>query len=274
MFSISYALLAASAFSAFQAGLSCRHVPARSRSSGPAEQEPARLLPDLHSSKHRQATLRQHGQPSPPAQSQGHGKPPAASLGSGRTLAASQTAEQGPGQSQGPSKLPKGSRGSSAQQGWVPEEAGAFQADKDEHAGLQSVHNMPQSKLGGDPQPSPPPPLPVKAHPHSRVDKTLTAPDTMSQQQQQQQVNDQQYTALQHSQHGATSSRVDLVQQAKISFEQSTSQQQTREMETWGSRDAGVLLQACLHRFVRPETLHRWTCSRSANLLSVSVLSS
>ena len=81
------------------------------------------------------------------------------------------------------------------------------------------------------------------------------------QQQQQHQVDEQQYTALQHSQHG-TVSGVDLVQQAKISFERSTSLQQVREVESWGSRNAGVLLQACLHGFVRPETLHRWTCSR------------
>ena len=150
----------------------------------------------------------------------------------------------------------------------MPEEAGAFQADEEEHAGLQSVQGLPQ-ELGGDPLPSPPPPLPVKAHPYSRVNNTLTGHDTMTQQQQD---DEQQYNALQHAQHGATSG-VDLVQQAKISFERSTSQQQTRAVETWGGKDAGVLLQACLHRFVRPETLHRWTCSRSANQLSVCILS-
>ena len=229
-----------------------RQMPDRSRGSGSTVEEPARLLPVLHGSKHRQAPLRQHGQPTPPAQFHGLGKPPAASLGSGRTLAASHTTDLGQAQSLGPGKLAKGSRGSSTEQGWMPEEAGAFQADEDEHAGLQSLQGMPQGELGGDPLPSPPPPLPVKAHPYSRLTQ---------QQQQQQQVDEQQYSAAQQSQHGAISG-VDLIMQAKVSFQRSTSQQQSRGVETWGSRDAGVLLQACLHRFVRPETLHRWTCSR------------
>ena len=240
--------------------LPCRHIPDRSGGSGSTVEEPARLLPVTHSSKHRQAGLRQRGQPNSTAQSQ---KPPVASLGSGRMLAASHTADQEQAWSLGPGKLAKTSRGSSTEQGWVPEEAGAFQVDDEEHAGLQSVRGMPQGELVGDAVPSPPPTLPVKAHPHSRLDNTLTAHDsaTRQRQQKQQEIHEQQYSALQHSQHGAITG-VDLAQQAKISFEQSTSQQQLREVETWGSGDAGVLLQASLHRFVRPETLHRWTCSR------------
>ena len=258
-------------------------MPDRSRGGEGADVEHARLLPVLHSSKHRQAALRKRDKPTtshPPNQSQGLGKPPVASQGSGRTLAASQAAEQWQAQSQGPGKLQRGSWGSSTEPGWVAEAPGAIQADEEEDPGLLSVAaqsaGAPQTDAGGDTVPSPPPPLPVRAHPYSHHDDASTAHDRMTQQQRQQQQQQQQhesdqeqYTGPQQNQHGAAAA-VDLAQQARRSFERSTSQQQTRGVETGGGRDAGVLLQACLHRFVRPETLHRWTCSRLAcDFLSV-----
>ena len=150
----------------------------------------------------------------------------------------------------------------------MAEEPGVTPAgdEEEEGHGVLSGDGLAHGEPGGEPGglPSPPPPLPVKAHPHSHLENTAQDPVTQQQQQQQpQQSSEQQHTGLQQEQHGVTG-RVDLAQQAKISFERSASQQQTREVDTGGgsSKGGSVLLQACLHRFVRPETLHRWTCSR------------
>lgn len=199
----------------------------------PSEVMPPQLLPVLQSSRHRQAAQRQRNKPSlPPTQSQGLSKPPVASQGSGRVLDASQ-------------------RETPAKQAGVPHR-------EEEDLGL-----LPMAAAGGRPVPSPPPPLPVKAHPHSRPADASATQDTVIQQRQlQQQQHQHQYdvqlAAVEQTQTGAG----DSAQQAVRRFEQSISQQETRGVETGGGGGSGVLLQACLHRFVRPETLHRWTCSR------------
>ncbi|KAL3130987.1 Ubiquitin C-terminal hydrolase 22 [Trebouxia sp. C0009 RCD-2024] len=212
-----------------------RSMPERGTGSeaAPSEVMPPQLLPVLQSSRHRQAAQRQRNKPSlPPTQSQGLSKPPVASQGSGRVLDASQ-------------------RETPAKQAGVPHR-------EEEDLGL-----LPMAAAGGRPVPSPPPPLPVKAHPHSRPADASATQDTVIQQRQlQQQQHQHQYdvqlAAVEQTQTGAG----DSAQQAVRRFEQSISQQETRGVETGGGGGSGVLLQACLHRFVRPETLHRWTCSR------------
>ncbi len=102
--------------------------------------------------------------------------------------------------------------------------------------------------------PAPPPPMPVKADPNSKVDTTHEA---VQQQHTQQQLTQQQ----QQGQVGVPEG-LDLARQARDGFEQSVSQKETRRVEEGVGDGTAVLLQACLHRFVRPETLHRWVCSR------------
>ena len=90
--------------------------------------------------------------------------------------------------------------------------------------------------------------MPVKADPNGKVDTTHEAVQQQPTQQQQGQVG--------------VPEGLDLARQARHGFEQSVSQKETRRVETGGTDGTSVLLQACLHRFVRPETLHRWVCTR------------
>ncbi len=102
--------------------------------------------------------------------------------------------------------------------------------------------------------------MPVKADPNSKVDTTHEA---VQQQLTQQQLTQQQQQQQQQQQgQVGVPEGVDLARQARDGFEQSVSQKETRRVEEGGGDGTAVLLQACLHRFVRPETLHRWVCSR------------
>lgn len=99
----------------------------------------------------------------------------------------------------------------------------------------------------------PPQPMPVKADPDSQP-----PPDELAQG-----AADHQYShhQQQQQQDGATGG-VRLARQARESFERSVSQQEIKRAGIVAGDSGAVLLQACLHRFVRPETLHRWVCSR------------
>ena len=100
----------------------------------------------------------------------------------------------------------------------------------------------------------PPQPMPVKADPDSQPPHDELA----------QGAADHQFShhqQLQQQQDGATGG-VGLARQARESFERSVSQQEMKRAGIVAGDSGAVLLQACLHRFVRPETLHRWVCSR------------
>ena len=233
----------------------------RHNESAAAAAQPARLAPVLHSSKHRQAALFQHDRPaplSPSAQSQGPGGHSNASRGLGRTSSMAQGPGHGQDQMQGPGKMQRESLGSRSKQGWIPEGT-AEQIDPVTAETSQAV-GIPHAWSEG-PVPSPPPPLPVRADPSCHPNDGCTAQQPALHHHQQQQQQQQQYASLQQSQQVAMAG-TDMAQQASQRLQQSVSEQEVREVETGAGGSSGVLLQACLHRFVRPETLHRWTCSR------------
>ena len=105
----------------------------------------------------------------------------------------------------------------------------------------------------------PPPPMPVRTTPHSQP-----AQADSSQAQQQQHQQQQQHSSL--SQHDHVNGPVDAAQEAAERFQRSVSQQVVQALPCQGqglNATGAVGLQGCLHRFVHPETLSRWTCSRS-----------
>ena len=240
--------------------LSCRLNTSRHSESAATAAQPARLAPVLHSSKHRQAALIPHDRPaslSPSAQSQGPDRQPNASQGSGRASSAAQGSGQGGDQIQGPGRMQRGSLGSNRKQGWIPEGT-AEQIDAAKAETYQAA-DIPRAWSEG-PVPSPPPPLPVRADPTCHPNDDCRAQD-LAVHHQQQQHQQQQYASMQEGQQGAMAGS-DMAQQASERFQRCVSEQQVREVEAGGGEGSGVLLQACLHRFVRPERLSRWTCSR------------
>jgi len=214
-------------------------LPGRDGQSSAAASAP-RLTPVLHSSKHRQAALLKANPPSWGSDS----KPPDPSSlvqASGKLSNQSQASVKSQSQSQGSGRLQSQSQGS----GDAVQPASAVSSEPgDPDAKSQDWAAVP----------APPPPMPVKADPNSKVDTTHEAV--------QQQLTQQQLTQQQHQGQVGVPEGVDLARQARDGFEQSVSQKETRRVEVGGGDGTAVLLQACLHRFVRPETLHRWVCSR------------
>ncbi len=205
-----------------------------------------RLAPVLQSSRHRQAALLKHTQPpalepsDPQIQSQGSGK--------------LQKPSQGSGQPQSP---PEDPARPVLRTNPKPEPV----------VSSERVHPNGQSQDWSAVS-DPPSPMPVKADPNSHPPDDDDTAQQLSQQQHGQQQQQQQQQGGQNGVAGG----LDLAKQARESFERSVSQSETRGVEE-GSGDSGtVLLQACLHRFVRPETLHRWVCSRCAPFFLFSLL--
>ncbi|KAL0037564.1 hypothetical protein WJX77_002858 [Trebouxia sp. C0004] len=198
-------------------------LPGRNGESSAAASAP-RLTQVLHSSKHRQAALLSSKPSDPVSQVQGSGK-------------LSNQSQISQSQSQGSGRLQDASQGS----GMAVQPASAVSSEP----GNPDARSQDWAAV-----PAPPPPMPVKADPNSKVDATHEAVQQQLTQQQQQQ------------QHAGVPEGLDLARQARDGFEQSVSQKETRRVEEGGGDGTAVLLQACLHRFVRPETLHRWVCSR------------
>lgn len=92
--------------------------------------------------------------------------------------------------------------------------------------------------------------------------------DLQQQEQQQQQDSLLQQAQQQHSlpQHG-TPSDVDAAAQALERFQRSMEQQEVHAVPAALGGGGAVGLQGCLHRFVRPEMLCKWTCSRYGGML-------
>ena len=200
----------------------CSGLPERGGQSSAAASAP-RLTPVLHSSKHRQAALLS-SKPYDPLRKD-----------SGKLSNQSQGLVTSQGQSQGSGRLQDIFQGS----GDAAQPASAVSSEPGD-PGARSQ--------GWAADSAPPPPMPVKADPNSKVDTTHEAVQQQPTQQQQGQVG--------------VPEGLDLARQARHGFEQSVSQKETRRVETGGTDGTSVLLQACLHRFVRPETLHRWVCTR------------
>lgn len=214
----------------------CSGLPGRGGQSSAAASSP-RLTLVLHSSKHRQAALLKANPPSWGSDS----KPPDPSSlvqASGKLSNQSQGSVKSQSQSQGSGRLQHATQGS----------GNAVQPE----SAVSSEPGDPDAKSQG--WPAPPPPMPVKADPNSKVDTTHEAV--------QQQLTQQQLTQQQQQGQVGVPEGLDLARQAQDGFEQSVSQKETRRVEEGGGDGTAVLLQACLHRFVRPETLHRWVCSR------------
>ena len=207
----------------------CSGLPGRDSQSSAAASEP-RLTPVLHSSKHRQAN--------PPSRGSDLNPPDPSSLvqASSKLSNRSQGSVKSQSQSQGSGRLQYATQGS----GSAVQPASAVSsepADPDSRSQDWAAVS------------APPPPMPVKAEFDSRVDTTHEAVQQQLTQQQQQ------------GQFGVPEG-FDLARQARDGFQQSVSQKETRRVEEGVGDGTAVLLQACLHRFVRPETLHRWVCSR------------
>ena len=220
----------------------CSSLPGRDGQSSAAASAP-RLTPVLHSSKHRQAALLKANPPSWGSDS----KPPdplSQVQGSGKLNNQSQGSVKFQSQSQGSGRLQDNSQGS----GDAVQPASAVSSEP----GNPDSRSQDWAAV-----PAPPPPMPVKADPNSKVDTTHEA----VQQQLTQQLTQQQQQQQQQGQVGVPGG-LDLARQARDGFEQSVSQKETRRVEDGCGDGTAVLLQACLHRFVRPETLHRWVCSR------------
>ena len=252
--------------------------------------QPSRLQPILHTSKHRQAALIQHGKASPSnssAPTQGAAAQLEANLEPGWASSAAKIPGQSTGQAHG-QNLGQ-SQGQNQRQ---PQKPGNLQRGHpqrssrgpggvlDPPAGQQGASKAAAAHYGDTPEAwsedqisSPPPPLPVRADPTCRPSDEYTPDDATALQHQhqlQQQSIQQQHAALQQGQPGPAVGP-DLAQQARERFQRSVSEQQVVGVDRGGGEGAGVLLQACLHRFVRPETLHKWTCSRSATFAAPNI---
>ena len=221
----------------------------------------SRLAPVLHGLRHRQANVsKPHAPqpnsdlplPDPLAQSQGLGKPKTLPQGSIKPGSQSQGSAGAHGQSQDSGELQNASQGLG------------------HHVRPNSAVSLKTENLDCPSQdwsavPEAPAPMPVKAEPHAQPLQSDTSQDAAQQQlsqQQQQQQHEQQQQPQQGQGQVGVAGWGNQAKQAKESYMRSVSQTETRKVEIGVSDSTAVLLQACLHRFVRPEILHRWVCSR------------
>lgn len=121
-----------------------------------------------------------------------------------------------------------------------------------------------------------PPPMPVRAKPGSRpaTANGLTDYAAHQREQQQQQMSHKQLKQVSHGLQQQQQQQSQVPQQvasgdsgaavqAADRFQRSVRQQEVHAVPAGLGGCAGAVgLQGCLHRFVRPETLCKWTCSR------------
>ena len=236
----------------------------------------SRLAPVLHGLRHRQASApKPHApqpdsdlpSPDPLAQSQGLGKPK--TLPQGSIKPGSQP--QGSGD---PSQGSAGAYGQSQDSGDLQNASlGLGHHVRPNSAVSLKTENLDSTSQDWSAVPEAPAPMPVKAEPHAQPLQGDTSQDAAQQQlshEQQQQQQPQQGQGQ-----VGVAGWGDQAKQAKESYMRSVSQTETRKVEIGPGDSTSVLLQACLHRFVRPETLHRWVCSRwgPVTLLSRTLIS-